>query len=288
MLDFNLQRIASRPAPVRILAFLLVVVLLWAPWVGLVHTFFQFTQDLTDPGVLNLLNIWVMGGVAIIFLLLLPWWRRRVYDQPRAFRAIGLIPSRRNLLGFGRGWLIGLVFVLGLFALQGACGWLVWQPLAIPWPQLIGGGLFSSIGVGLAEELFFRGWLLHELEADYSRPVALVVDSLIYAVLHFMKPIAAMLSGLPQFPGLVLLGAVLVLAKRSQKNLLGISIGLHAGMIGAIYLINVGQLVKYTGQVSDWITGIYGAPHAGLLGIVALATLAGYFAQINQPETKIH
>jgi uncharacterized protein len=281
LLDFHLQRIASRPAPARILAFLLGVVLLWVPWVGLVHTFFRFTGDLTDPGVLNILNIWVMGGVAIIFMLLLPWWNRRVYEQPWAFSALGLIPSRHNLLGFLRGWLIGLVFVLGLFALQGALGWLVWQPVGISLPQLIGGGLLSSIGVGLAEELFFRGWLLQELETDYSLSAALVADSLVYAALHFMKPIAAMLSGLPQFPGLALLGAVLVLAKRSQKNLLGISIGLHAGMIGAIYLINVGQLVKYTGKVSDWITGIYGAPHAGLLGIGALAILAGYFARKN-------
>jgi uncharacterized protein len=218
-----------------------------------------------------------MSGVVVIFLLLLPWWSRRVYEQPRAFSSIGLIGNRQNLLDFWRGWLIGLIFVMGLFVLQGACGWLVWQPVGIPLPQLIGGGLLSSIGVGLAEELFFRGWLLQELETDYSLSVALVADSFIYAALHFMKPIAEMLRGLPQFPGLAILGAVMVLAKRGQKNRLGISIGLHAGMIGAIYLVNVGQLVKYTGSVSDWITGIYGAPHAGLLGIISLSILAGYF-----------
>lgn len=238
---------------------------------------------MSDPGVINLLNIWVMGGLAVLFVLFLPWWHRRVYDQPRAFRSIGLVSSRRNWLGFLGGWLNGLVSTLGLFALQGALGWLVWQPIAIPWPELIAGGLLSSVGVGLAEELFFRGWLLQELETDYSLTTALTANSLIFAALHFMKPLAAMLGSLPQFPGLVILGAVLVLAKRSQKNLLGISIGLHAGMIGAIYLINVGKLVRYTGTVSDWITGINGQPHAGLLGIIALAILAGYFAQAKKP-----
>jgi uncharacterized protein len=276
--NYNLQRIASYPAPVRILAFLLALIVLWAPWAGSIYTFFSLTRDLSDPGVLNLLNILVMGGLGVLFTLFLPWWSRRVYDQPRMFQIIGLVPNRRNWLGFLGGWLNGFVSMMGLFALQGALGWLVWQPIAIPLPELIGGGLLSSIGIGLAEELFFRGWLLHELETDYSLPKALMANSLIFAVLHFMRPIEVMLSSLPQFPGLTLLGTVLVLAKRSQKNLLGISIGLHAGMVGAIYLTNVGQLVKYTGKVSDWITGIYGAPHAGLLGIISLAILAGYFS----------
>jgi uncharacterized protein len=275
--NFNLSRIASYSAPIRILAFLMSLVVLWAPWAGSIYTFFRITQDVSDPGVINLLNIWVMGGLGVLFILFLPWWSRQVYDQPHPWRSIGLVASRRNGLGFVGGWLNGLVATMGMFAVQGALGWLVWQPIAIPWPALIGGGLLSSIGVALAEELFFRGWLLQELEADYSLLTALTANSLIFAALHFMKPIAAMLSGLPQFPGLAILGAVLVLAKRSQKNLLGISIGLHAGMIGAIYLVNVGQLVKYTGRVSDWITGIYGAPHAGLLGIISLTVLAGYF-----------
>ena len=277
MSTFNPKVIAQYAAPIRILVFLLTLVVLWAPWAVSVYTVFSLTRDLNDPGVLNLLNIWVMGGLAVLFLLFLPWWKRRVDGQLRAFSSIGLVSSRRNWLGFLGGWLNGLISTIAIFALQGALGWLVWQPIAIPWPELILGGLLSSIGVALAEELFFRGWLLQELEADYSPFTALTVNSLIFAALHFMKPLAAMLGSLPQFPGLTILGAVLVLAKRSQKNLLGISIGLHAGMTGAIYLVNVGQLVRYTGNVSDWMTGIYGAPHAGLLGIIALAILAGYF-----------
>ncbi len=283
MSTFNPKTIAQYVAPIRILIFLVSLVVLWAPWAGSIYTFFSLTRDMSDPGVVNLLNIWVMGGLAVLFILFLPWWKRRVYDQPHAFRSIGLVSSRRNWLGFLGGWLNGLISTLAIFALQGALGWLVWQPVAISWPELIGGGLLSSIGVALAEELFFRGWLLSELEADYSLTTSLTANSLIFAALHFMKPLAAMWGSLPQFPGLAILGAVLVLAKRSQKNLLGISIGLHAGMTGAIYLVNVGQLVKYTGKVSDWITGIYGAPHAGLLGIIALAILAGYFAQVKKP-----
>jgi uncharacterized protein len=285
---FNPKIIAQYAAPIRILVFLLTLVMLWAPWAGSVYTFFNLTRDMSDPGVINLLNIWVMGGLAVLFLLFLPWWKRRVDGQLDAFRSIGLVSSRRNWLGFLGGWLNGLVSTMAMFALQGALGWLIWQPIAIPWPELIIGGLLSSIGVALAEELFFRGWLLQELEADYSLFTALTANSLIFAALHFMKPLAAMWGSLPQFPGLTILGVVLVLAKRSQKNLLGIAIGLHSGMTGAIYLVNVGQLVKYTGTVSDWMTGINGAPHAGLLGIIALTILAGYFAWVSRTAKSLN
>jgi hypothetical protein len=74
---------------------------------------------------------------------------------------------------------------------------------------------------------------------------------------------------------------VLVIAKRSQDRLLGISIGLHAGMIGVIYLVDVGQLIKYNDRAAHWITG-NGMPNAGLMGIVGLALFFGYFTWRSQ------
>jgi uncharacterized protein len=274
----RLKSIANLPAPVRILAFLLVLVVGWAPCAAMIYGYFKFARDLNDPGVLNLLNIFVMGGLGVFFIVMLPWWSKTVYGRDRAFGFLGLVGSRRNAIGFLRGWVIGFS-ALGLFYLgQGWLGWLEWQPVKVPWGQLIGGGLLSSLGVGFAEELVFRGWMLSELEADYSLAVSLWSNALIFAALHFGKPLSQMLGLLPQFPGLTIMGLMLVLAKRSQQNLLGISIGLHAGIIGVVYLVDVGKMVKYTHQVPDWITGIYGMPSAGILGIVALSLLSGYFA----------
>ncbi|MEQ8960279.1 MAG: CPBP family intramembrane glutamate endopeptidase, partial [Coleofasciculus sp. C2-GNP5-27] len=78
---------------------------------------------------------------------------------------------------------------------------------------------------------------------------------------------------LPGFPGLVLLGLTLVWAKRGQGRL-GLPIGLHAGLVWGYYLINVGQLVQYSGQVSPWITGVDGNPIAGVMGLAFLMVLA--------------
>lgn len=168
---------------------------------------------------------------------------------------------------------IGLFAVLSLFSLEGWFGWLVWQQ-NIALSKVILEGLASAIAVGLAEELLFRGWLLDELQRDYRPNVVLWTVTLIFASLHFIKPLPDMLRTAPQFPGLVLLGLTLVWAKRASNRRLGLSIGIHAGLIWGYYIINVGQLIKYTGEVPDWITGVNQNPLAGIVGLVFLSGIA--------------
>jgi hypothetical protein len=50
--------------------------------------------------------------------------------------------------------------------------------------------------------------------------------------------------------------------------------GLHAGLVGGYYIVNVGQLMQYSGQVPEWVTGIDGNPLAGLMGLGFLSLLA--------------
>jgi len=127
--------------------------------------------------------------------------------------------------------------------------------------------------VGFAEELVFRGWLLNEFERDYSLSVSLVVNSLLFAILHFIKPLPVIIETWPQFPGLLLLGLILVKAKRLCQNRLGISIGFHGGLVWGYYIINVGKLVKYSGSAPAWLTGINGNPLAGILGLGFLSVI---------------
>jgi uncharacterized protein len=113
--------------------------------------------------------------------------------------------------------------------------------------------------------LLFRGWLLNELDRDYSPRIALWVSSLIFAIAHGIRP---------QFFALMILGMILVWAKRGTEGRLGKSIGLHAGLVWSYYLVNVGQLVKFTNQVPAWVTGIDHNPLAGVIGILALSAIA--------------
>jgi uncharacterized protein len=271
----NLNNIKNYPAPGRMFSFLLVLIILWVPGLVLIYLgMFLTHQNLEDPGTKNLLSILTMGLLAIEFIALLPWWGRKVYQHPNLYARYGLVFTQQNGLLLLKGLAIGSGFAFALFITQGLLGWLTWQPPHLPIVQLALEGAASALGVGLAEELFFRGWMLDELERDYSLKVAAIVDASMFAVLHFLKSIPVILASLPAFPGLFLLATVVIIAKRQDRNLLGISIGLHAGMVWAYYIINVGKMVSYSGRVSDWITGINGNPISGLLGLIFLGILA--------------
>lgn len=224
-----------------------------------------------DPNTASILTMLLLYGE---FIFLLRWWGKRVYHQRQILQHYGLVRTRRNWLDLLRGLVSGVILVFSLFLVEGWLGWLVWLPTTTGFlPQIILEGLIVAIAVGFAEELLFRGWLLDELERDYRPVVALWVNAILFALLHFIKPLPEILRTLPQFPALVVLGLTLVWAKRLQ-NRLGLPIGLHAGLIWGYYIINVGQLTQYSGQVPDWITGVDRNPLAGVMGLLFLAILA--------------
>lgn len=215
-----------------------------------------------------------MGLLFGAFLWLIRWWGKHVYRQPQLLNYYGLKGTRQNGLDLLKGLGIGLLFVFGLFALEGLLGWLEFQTPQPGLPRLIVEGLVSALGIGFAEELVFRGWLLEELQRDYSPKTSLWSDAIIFAVSHFLKPLAEVIRTFPGFPGRLLLGWTLVWAKRSSGGLLGLPIGLHAGLVWGYYIINVGKLVQYSDRVSPWITGVDGDPVAGVMGLLFLGVLA--------------
>ncbi len=266
----------NSPAPIRLGIFILSLLLLWlpiaAPIYWLVH----------DQNLVNLLTLPLLYAQ---FILLVRLWGKYVYHQPFLLRSYGLTRSQRNgkelLIGLGT----GITTVLCLFLVEGWLGWLLWQRPNIFLPRLIIEGLIVSLAYGLAEELLFRGWLLDELQRDYRRRVALWADALVFATLHFIKPLPEIIRILPQFPALVLLGLTLVWAKRIGGDRLGLPIGLHAGLIWGYYIINVGQLVQYSGRVPSWITGVDRNPLAGVVGLLFLSAIA--FGMSRAARTKL-
>jgi fructose-specific phosphotransferase system IIC component len=55
---------------------------------------------------------------------------------------------------------------------------------------------------------------------------------------------------------------------------LGFPIGLHGGLVWGYYIINVGELVKYSGLVPDWVTGVNNNPLQGVMGVLLMSVLA--------------
>jgi hypothetical protein len=251
---------------VRLGTFLAILLLLWLPVAAPIYYLLSY-----DP---NLVTILTMGLLFGEFLLLLRFWGRRVYQQPQLLKSYGLEGRRQNGLDLLKGLTIGLLFTLGLFALEGLLGWVQFQIPPVILPRIILEGLVSALGIGFAEQLVFRGWLLDELQRDYSQGASLWADAIIYAVLHFLKPLSEIVRTLSGFPGLLLLGLTLVWAKRSSGGLLGLPIGIHAGLVWGYYILKVGKLVKYSDQVSPWITGVDGNPIAGIMGLIFMGILA--------------
>jgi len=255
--------IASYPFFFRIPIFLVALLSIWLP---LAAPIYLLVKDS------NLATILTMALLFTEFIFLVRIWGKKVYGENQVIKSYGLINSRQNGLEFIIGLAIGTLLTFSLFAVQGLLGFVSWQN-SDNLPKIIAEGLLSALGVGFAEELVFRGWLLDELQRDYNDRVSVSANSLLFALSHFIKPVAAMLRSWPQFPGLLLLGLILVWGKRSRQNRLGLPIGFHTGIVWGYYMINVGQLVRYSGSVPDWVTGVNGNPLAGAIGLLFLSVL---------------
>lgn len=265
-----------QPLVIRLGVFIGSLLLLWIP---LALPIYGIVRDPNWAGILT------MGILYVEFLVLVRVWGRYVYRQP-LFQRYGLAITRKNGRDLLLGLSLGLVSLLALLSLESVLGWLAWQPPTSDFPRIALEGLAVAVGIGFAEELLFRGWLLDELRRDYRLGVATGVNAFLFAGVHFIKPVGEILRTLPAFPGLFLLGLTLVLAKQIGKGRLGLPIGLHGGLVWGYYLVNVGQLVEYGNRVPVWVTGIDANPLAGLMGMIGLGAIALGMRQAAKVRSK--
>nr|WP_325078587.1 type II CAAX endopeptidase family protein [Sphaerospermopsis aphanizomenoides] len=272
-MKINLAQISQSPAPWRLGCFILTLLLLWLPFAAPIYL---LVEDA------NLESILTMVLLYAVFIFLLKLWGKQVYQQPKILTHYGLEFSRLNGVDFWRGLAIGLISILMVFSFQGLLGWLVWLQPKVFLVKIILEGLLVGFGVGFAEELLFRGWLLDELKRDYGLNLATWIDAILFAVAHFIKPLEALIHTLPQFPALVLLGLTQVWGKLGNRGRLGLPIGLHSGLVWGYYIINVGELTKYSGVVPDWVTGVNNNPLQGMMGVLFMGGLAWWMRKNYQ------
>ena len=123
--------------------------------------------------------------------------------------------------------------------------------------------LLLIVGIGFAEELVFRGWLLEELKIQYGFKKAIILQALIFSIVHvgFNLPFWQMLSILL---GLFLLGILLSLLRIKDNNSLWGCAGLHGGLVGIWFLTNNG-LFDISKEAPGWLVG-YGIANTNPLG----------------------
>ena len=183
----------------------------------------------------------------------------------------GFTRNWQLLISSSGGFVIGAIGIASLFAAQSTLGWVKWQQSEQKKSRQIASvvvlTLLLALWISGTEELIFRGFVFTQLERDFNVGWAAAISSLIFALLHL---IWEQKETFPQLPGLCLMGMVLVLARWVDNGSLGLAWGLHAGWVWAIACLDTLQVITYTGNAAEWVTGKYGKPLAGVVGLLFL------------------
>lgn len=188
----------------------------------------------------------------LALLVSLPLRVKNLWKEKHAWVSLGVVaPSRKDLFkallrGLIKAVLLLLVLLIGLFL----SGQLKWQPQISA--GLLLNGFALGVGVGFAEELLFRGWLLGELEFRFAskawgKSLALVLQALVFSLAHtrFNLPLASLIGLLG---GLTLLGLALGLQRRADAGLIWGAVALHGGLVGGWFVLNQGLIGQQEGN----------------------------------------
>lgn len=170
---------------------------------------------------------------------------------------------RSGLIGAGMG-LVGLVLFFGV---QVGWGWRQIQvDQGVAWRSALVPTLALALWIGVTEELIFRGFLLNHLQRDYGWLMAAIVSSILFALSHLLWEGG---KGLPNLPGLWVMGLVLVLARWADRGQLGLACGLHAAWVWGMTSLDTVPLLPLTDKGPKWLTGGE-QPLAGGLSLLLL------------------
>ena len=205
----------------------------------------------------------------LIFVFSLPKWFYLRWGFNNTWTLLGINNSGRNeklLFYFFRGFLLSIILLslilVPIMAIQSGY-WIGKISLGI-----ILNSIFLIVGIGFAEELIFRGWLLEEFKNQFGLKKAIIIQASLFSIVHigFDLPFWQMISILI---GLFLLGILLCLIRLKDNNSLWGCIGLHGGIVGLWFITNNG-LLFISKDSPKWLVGpgtINTNPLGGLYGI---------------------
>ncbi len=207
----------------------------------------------------------------VIFLLLLPSWVRTRWGKSSTWKALGVFCSSKIKAGQGfvKGLLLALVLVflvVALALLESSATWVG----ELTNSQLLNAVLLA-LGVGFAEELVFRGWLLEELINLFGFGRGFVAQALIFSLVH-VRLGQDFFDLLFLSVGLFLLGLVLGVMRIVDGGSLWSCVGLHGGLVGIWFAVNSG-LIEISAEAPAWIVGPGGYSPNPLGGLISIALL---------------
>ena len=205
----------------------------------------------------------------LIFIFSIPKWFYIRWGYKNAWTLLGINNVERNrklILYFLRGFLLSTILISLILVPIIATQWGHWiGKVSI---EIILNSIFLIIGIGFAEELIFRGWLLEEFKNQFGLKKAIILQASLFSIVHigFDLPFWQMISILI---GLFLLGIFLSLVRLKDNNSLWGCIGLHGGLVGLWFITNNG-LLFISKDSPKWMVGpgqLNTNPLGGLYGI---------------------
>lgn len=165
---------------------------------------------------------------------------------------IGLqAPRRPALARIAGGWALGFAAMCLMGSSALFAGGRIWNGFVcsdVLKPLTVGAG------VGVFEELFFRGVIFGALRREWGVRRALWTSSFLYAVLHFWSAPPKELAGvLPAMVSLTGLGALLAWCYVRSGSLF-LSVGVHAGAVTALKIV-----LGATGPGRDNLRWLFGS-----------------------------
>ena len=252
----------NAPVLVVVITFFIAWVGCWLPIATLLAAALDFkpNQPLKDNHKLPLL-------ISLYFLAPFIVWGA-IWLTNSSFANYGFLINISLIFSLFLGFTLGVLSLVVVFSGQLCLGWCKLKPLNIKQITSIMLPIFLlGLLVGGIEELVFRGFLITQLGKNYPIWLAATISSLIFALLHLVWE---QRETIPQLPGLWLMGMVLVLARFVNGGNLGIAWGLHSGWVWAIACMDTAQLIEYTGNVPEWVTGKNKKPLAGVTGFICM------------------
>ena len=206
----------------------------------------------------------------LIFLFLLPKWFEIRWGLKNTWKLLGLTRIESNkknqIFYFFKGFLLSAILISLILTPIIGTQYGYW--IGKISPDIMINAIFLLLGVGLAEELVFRGWLLEELKNQFGLKKAIIAQAFIFSTVHigFDLPLLQMISILT---GLFFLGILLALLRLKDNNSLWGCIGLHGGLVGLWFITNNG-LLFISKDSPKWLVGpgsVNTNPLGGLFGI---------------------
>ena len=226
-------------------------------------------------------NLSLIGTIftLILFIFSMPSWFNIRWEIRNTWKVLGLNKKNllENILHFLQGIFLSLILIILILIPILNENYIIW--LGGLSSKIIINGMLLTFGVGFAEELIFRAWLLEELKLQFGIKIALISQAIVFSIAHIPSGISfGDVSG--TLIGLFLLAILCSIIRFKDAGSLWGAIGLHGGLVGIWFILNNG-LIEISNEAPIWLVGNDSKNPLGSLYGITLLTISSIFYFLN-------